>query len=235
VKDSFKLAEFEVEVSFKDIKNVHLSVKPPNGRVEMTAPIGTRPTAIMAYATSKLGWIREKRARLAKQRRETRRQYVSRESHMLWGKRYLLKVVESDERPQVHINHRELTLLVRRGSTRERRREFIEAWHRELLHTEVPSLISKWEKKLAVKVESYALQRMRTRWGSCNRVMRRIRINTELVKKPKELLEYVVIHEMLHLRISTHSEQFVELLTRHYPAWRQARAELNALPLSATE
>lgn len=235
MKDTFKLAEFEVDVSFKDIKNVHLSVKPPNGRVEMAAPIGTRPAAVRAYAASKLGWIREKRARMAKQRRETSRQYVSRESHMLWGKRYLLKVIERDERPQVHMNHRQLMLIVRPRSTRERRREIIEAWHRELLHKEIPSLISKWEKKLGVKVESYALQRMKTKWGSCNRKARRIRINSEMIKKPKELLDYVVVHEMAHLIASTHSEQFVELLTSHYPSWRQARAELNALPLSANE
>lgn len=235
MKDTFKLAEFEVEVSFKDIKNVHLSVKPPNGRVEMAAPIGTRPAAVRAYAASKIGWIREKRERMAKQRRETSRQYVSRESHMLWGRRYLLKVIERDERPQVHMNHRQLMLIVRPGSTRERRREIIEAWHRELLHKEIPSLIRKWEKKLRVKVESYALQRMKTKWGSCNRKARRIRINSEMIKKPKELLDYVVVHEMAHLIASTHSEQFVELLTSHYPSWRQARAELNALPLSANE
>ena len=235
MKDTFKLAEFEVEVSFKNIKNVHLSVKPPNGRVEMAAPIGTRPAAVRAYAASKLGWIREKRARMVKQRRETSRQYISRESHMLWGNRYLLKVIDRDKRPQVRMNHRQLMLIVRPGSTRERRREIIEAWHRELLHKEIPPLISKWEKKLGVKVESYALQRMKTKWGSCNRKARRIRINSELIKKPRELLDYVVVHEMLHLIAPTHSATYAELLSRYFPMWREARSELNSLPLSAAD
>lgn len=233
MKELIRLAELEIEVTYKDVKNVHLSVNPPAGRVAMVVPKGTRPTAVKAYATSKLGWIREKQARMTMQRRETPRQFVSRESHMLWGQRYLLRVVERNERPKVSMNHRQLTLIVRPGTTREKRRQIIEAWHRELLHQQLPSLIDKWEKRLAVKVESYALQRMKTKWGSCNRKARRIRINTELIKKPKELLDYVVVHEMAHLIAPTHSEHFVGLLTSHYPSWRQARAELNSLPVSA--
>ncbi len=235
MKNTFQLGKIEIEVSFKNIKNVHLSVHPPEGRVVIVAPQGTRPEAVRAYAASKLNWIHAKQAKLGAQLRETPRQYVSRESHMLWGKRYLLRVVESDERQKVQLDHRRIMLTVRRGSSRENREMLMAAWQRTLLHGAIPQLIAKWEKHLDVKVEGYAVQRMKTKWGSCNRKSRRIRVNTELVKKPKELLDYVVVHEILHLLAPTHSEKFAELLSKHFPSWREARAELNALPLSASD
>lgn len=235
MKNTLQLGKIEIEVSFKNIKNVHLSVHPPEGRVVIVAPQGTRPEAVRAYAASKLNWIHAKQAKLAAQLRETPRQYVSRESHMLWGKRYLLRVVESEKRPSVHLDHRWITLTVRRGSSRENREMLMAAWQRTLLHGAIPQLIAKWEKRLDVNVEGYAVQRMKTKWGSCNRKSRRIRVNTELVKKPKELLDYVVVHEILHLLAPTHSEKFAELLSKYFPSWREARAELNALPLSASD
>jgi len=235
VNSSFKIAGLKVEVAYKDIKNVHLSVKPPDGRVLIVAPHGTRPESVRAYAASKLPWIHAKRIKLAVQRREIPRQYVSRESHMLWGKRFMLRVVESDSRREVTRDHRTIVMTVPSGSNRERRHQLMSAWHRQLLHEAIPPLIAKWEKRLGVEVHGYALQQMKTKWGSCNRKDSRIRINTELVKKPKELLHYVVIHEMLHLLAPTHSEKFVELLTAHYPSWREARAELNALPITSLD
>jgi predicted metal-dependent hydrolase len=108
-------------------------------------------------------------------------------------------------------------------------------WHKRLLHDTVPGLIGKWERKLGVNVAGYFLQRMKTKWGSCNPRARTIRLNTELAKKPKDLLDYVVVHEMAHLVESTHSERFIQILERHYPSWREARAELNDLPLSAEQ
>jgi len=142
-------------------------------------------------------------------------------------------VVERDRKPSVTMDHRRITLSVRPGSDRAKRDEVVHEWHKSLLHAAVPRLIRKWEPRLGRKVAAYFLQRMKTRWGSCNHRAKNIRLNTELVKKPKDLLEYVVVHEMLQLLASTHSARFVALLNEHYPGWREARAELNDLPLAA--
>ncbi|WP_149115005.1 YgjP family zinc-dependent metalloprotease [Limnoglobus roseus] len=217
----------------KSVKHVHLSVHPPAGRVTLVAPRATRPDVARAYAVSKLTWIRAQQARLLAQARETPRQFVERESHYLWGRRYLLSVVERDAKPAVSHDHRRITLSVRPGSDRATRDAVMSRWHRALLHEVVPGLIRKWEPKLKVPVAGYHLQRMRTKWGSCNHRANRIRLNSELGKKPKDLLEYVVVHEMVHLIEPTHSDRFVELLEKHYPPWREARVELNELPLAA--
>jgi predicted metal-dependent hydrolase len=231
--ETIKLGEISIAVTRKDIKHVHLSVHPPNGRVTLSAPRATRLEVARAYAISKLGWIRDQQNKLANQARETPRQFVERESHYLWGRRYLLSVVEEDAKPFVRLDHRKITLTVRCGSTPAKREKVMQKWHRSLLHGAVPGLISKWEAKLGVKVFGYFLQRMKTKWGGCNHRAGNIRLNTELVKKPKDLLEYVVVHEMVHLIEPKHSERFLALMTEHYPAWREARAELNELPLTA--
>jgi predicted metal-dependent hydrolase len=231
--ETIQLGDIVIEVSRKTVKNVHLSVHPPAGRVTLVAPTETRLEVARAYAISKLGWIRDQREKLLGQARETPRQFVERESHYLWGRRYLLSVVEIDAKPAVTLDHRRITLTVRPGSTLAKRENVMQEWHRGLLHEAVPALIQKWEARLGVKVSRYFLQRMKTKWGACNHRAGNIRLNTELVKKPKDLLEYVVLHELLHLIEPTHSERFVALLSEHYPTWREARAELNELPLAA--
>lgn len=231
--ETIQVGDIVIVVIRKDVKHVHLSVHPPDGRVTLVAPMGTRPEVAHAYAVSKLGWIRDHQAKLRGQARETPRQFVERESHYLWGKRYLLSVREEDVKPFVHLTHRRITLTVRPGSSSEKRAAVMHEWHKSLLHDVVPDLIRRWEPKLGVKVARYFLQLMKTKWGACNHRARTIRLNTELVKKPKDLLEYVVVHEMIHLIEPTHSERFVALMSQHYPTWREARAELNELPLSA--
>lgn len=231
--ETIQLGEVSIAVTRKAVKNVHLSVHPPLGHVTLVAPTATRLEVARAYAISKLGWIRDQQTKLLAQARETPRHFVERETHMLWGRRYLLSVVEKEAKPAVTRDHRRITLTVRSGSTVAKREEVMDEWHRVLLHQTVPALIEKWEAKLGVKVSGYFLQRMKTKWGSCNHRAGNIRLNTELAKKPKDLLEYVVVHEMLHLVEPTHSERFVTLLHRHYPTWRETRAELNELPLSA--
>lgn len=231
--EMLQIGEIAIEMTRKDVKHVHLSVYPPMGRVSLVAPTATRIEVARAYAISKLAWIREQQAKLKAQERETPRQLVERETHHVWGRRYLLTIVEAEEKPSVLLSHRRVTLRVRPGSSAEKRAEVMHDWHRRLLHEVVPPLIAKWEAKLGVKVEGYYLQRMKTKWGGCNHREGNIRLNTELVKKPKDLVEYVVVHEMLHLIEPTHSARFVALLDEHYPSWREARAELNALPLGA--
>ena len=233
MSETILLGEIAIAVTRKDIKHVHLSVHPPHGRVTLVAPTDTRLEVARAYAVSKLGWIRDKQTRLRAQARETPRRFVTRESHYVWGKRYLLSVIEREQKPSVTMDHRRIALTVRPGSDRTKREAVMHEWHKGLLHAAVPRLIRKWESRLEIKVATYFLQRMKTKWGSCNHEARHIRLNTELVKKPKDLLEYVVVHEMAHLIAPTHSERFVTLLNEHYPSWREARAELNELRLSA--
>ena len=230
--ESITLGEITIEMTRKAVKNVHLSVHPPDGRVTLVAPRETRFEVARAYAIAKLSWIRDQQETLKNQARETPRQYVERESHYLWGRRYLLSVIEKDEKPSVSLDHRRIILTVRPGSGRDKRAEVMHAWHRSLLHAEIPPLIKKWERKLGVNVAGYFLQRMKTKWGSCNHKAGNIRLNTELVKKPRDLLEYIVVHEMVHLIDPTHSTRFLAILDQHYPTWREAREELNALPLS---
>lgn len=231
--ETIQLGDVSIHVTCKAVKNVHLSVYPPEGRVTLVAPTGTRLDVARAYAISKLGWIRKQQAILHHQARETPRQFVGRESHYVWGRRYLLAVEYVDARPCVKCDHLRITLCVRPGSDRRKRAEVIHNWHKSLLHEVIPPLIRKWEVRLGVQVAGYFLRRMKTRWGSCNHRAGHIRLNTELVKKPKDLLEYVIVHEMAHLREPAHNDRFVALLDRHYPTWREARAELNDLPLAA--
>lgn len=228
-----QLGDVAIAVTRKNIKHVHLSVHPPAGRVTLTAPLSTRMEAARAYAISKLSWIRRQQRSLRGQARETPRQFVERESHYLWGRRYLLTVTEVDAKPQVSLGSRRIVLTVRPGSSTAKRAAVLHAWHKELLHEVIPGLVEKWEPRLGVRSAGYFLQRMKTKWGSCNPRAKTIRLNTELVKKPKDLLEYVVVHELIHLLAPTHDDRFVSLLTRHFPAWQEAKAELNELPLGA--
>jgi predicted metal-dependent hydrolase len=233
MENTIRFGEITIALSRKNIKHVHLSVHPPRGRVTLVAPNDTGLEVARAYAATRIGWIRTQQARLRTQAREPRRRYVERESHHLWGRRYLLSVIEKDSKPSVALGHRRITLTVRPSTTLAKRAILIHDWHKSLLHDAVPALITKWERKLSVKVAGYFLQRMKTKWGSCNHRAKHIRLNTELVKKPKDLLEYVVVHEMIHLLEPTHSDRFIALLTRHWPTWREARLELNELPLGA--
>ena len=233
MNQTIQLGEISILVTRKAIKNVHLSVHPPEGRVTLVAPSGTRLEVARAYAISKLSWIRAQQKKLDNQARETPRQFIERESHYLWGRRYLLTVKYQEVKPSVSLGPKRITLTVRPGSDTDKRAAVIHAWHKSMLHTVVPAIIQKWERKLKVKVSGYFLQRMKTKWGGCNHRAGHIRLNTELVKKPKDLLEYIVVHEMAHMIEPTHSDRFIEILEKHYPAWREARAELNELPLTA--
>ena len=233
--ETIQLGDILIEVNRKAVKNVHLSVHPPTGYVTMVAPTNTRLEVARAFAITKLGWIHDQQAKLLGQARETARQFVERESHYLWGRRYLLSVVEEDIKPRVSLDHRRITLTVRPDSDIQKRAAVIHTWHKSLLHKVVPPMIAKWEEKLNVEVSGYFLQRMKTKWGSCNHKAGNIRLNTELVKKPKDLIEYVIVHELAHLIEPTHGDSFIAILDEHYPTWRDARAELNELPLTAEE
>ena len=228
---TLKLGTITVDVIQKDIKNVHLSVYPPTGKVRIAAPLRMNPETIRVFAVAKLGWIKKQQREMMAQERESPRDYVPRESHYLWGKRYLLTVVEQDAPPRVDLRHSRIMLTVRPATTPGRRHEILQEWYRRQLREAADRLIAKWEPALGVKVDRLFIQHMKTKWGSCSRTSPSIRLNTELAKKPRECLEYLVIHEMVHLIEPTHNSRFMELMDSHMPNWRFYRQLLNRLPV----
>jgi predicted metal-dependent hydrolase len=226
-----ELGDITIDVVLKDIKNVHLSVHPPAGHVRISAPQRMSLDTIRVFAISKLDWIKQQQAKLREQERETPREYVERESHYVWGKRYLLTVTESDEPPAIDLKHSRMILRVRPGTGEEKRRALVEAWYRERLKEAVPPLLERWQPLLDVKVEKWFVQRMKTKWGSCNHRARTIRLNTELAKKPRECLEYIVVHELVHLLEPTHNARFIALMDQFLPRWQIRRQVLNQLPV----
>jgi predicted metal-dependent hydrolase len=226
-----ELGGLMVDVILKDIKNVHLSVYPPTGRVRISAPRRMSLDTIRVFAISKLDWIKQQQAKLREQEREPPREYVDRESHYVWGKRYLLTVTESDEPPAIELKHRRMILRVRPHTDEDKRQALVEEWYREQLRQAAPPLLEHWQPVLGVKVERWFVQRMKTKWGSCNHKARTIRLNTELAKKPPQCLEYIVVHELVHLLEPTHNARFVALMDRFMPKWQSHREELNRLPL----
>ena len=233
MQKNIQLSNISIKVIRKDVKNTHLSVYPFDGSVVLVTPKKTRHEVARAYAISKIHWIRSQQNKFKKQAREFPLKFIERESHLLWGRRYLMKINYKKEKPSVLLSNKEIILTVRPKTSQKKRSKVIENWHKKLLHTYVYELIKKWEKKLDVKVLGYFIRKMKTRWGSCNKSLGYIRLNTELVKKPKELVEYVVIHEMIHLIESKHNDRFIKILDKHCPLWRDIRSELNQLPLAA--
>ncbi len=226
-----KLGDITVDVVLKDIKNVHLSVYPPKGKVRISAPLRMSLDTIRVFAISKLGWIRQQQRKLREQERETPREYLDRESHYVWGKRYLLKIIEEDAASKVELRHSKLLLRVRPGTSDETKRAIVDQWYREQVRAAVPDLFAKWGVMIGVKVERVFVQKMKTKWGSCNPRTSGIRLNTDLAKKPRECLEYIVVHEMVHLLEPTHNARFVALMERLMPHWRVCREQLNQLPV----
>ena len=226
-----ELGDLEVEVVQKKIKNTHLSVHPPAGRVRISAPKDLDLETIRLYAISKMGWIRTQQRKLLEQERETPRDFIERESHYVWGKRYLMSVKEKDAPPAVELTPKRLVLYVRPRSTQAARQQVMDRWTRELLRPAVEELIEKWQSKIGVTADGFYIQRMKTRWGSCNSKAHTIRINSELAKKPKECLEYIVVHELIHIHEPTHNERFMVLMNRYMPDWKQRRQLLNHLPI----
>src|SRR5579872_689962 len=226
-----RLGEIAVDVVLKDIKNVHLGVYPPSGRVRISAPKRMSLDNIRVFAISKLTWIKQQQDKLRGQERETPREYLDRESHYLWGTRYLLKVVLDNDAPRVELKHRKMILRVATGTTEEGKQATLARWYREQIKTAVPAVIAKWGPIIPVELERVFVRRMKTKWGSGNADRRSIRLNTDLAKKPRECLEYIVVHEMVHILEPTHGPRFVALMDRLMPQWRLCREQLNRLPV----
>jgi predicted metal-dependent hydrolase len=231
MRTRIQLGDIPVDVIRKDIKNVHLSVHPPTGRVRIAAPERMSLDTVRVFAIAKVPWIKKQQRKLREQERETPREYIDRESHYVWGKRYLLKVVEADQPSAVELNHGRMILRVRRGTAKAKRQAILEEWHREQVRKAAPPLIEKWQRLTGIRVKRFFVQRMKTKWGSCNDRASSIRLNTDLVRKPMECLEYIVVHEMVHLLEPTHNERFMTLMDRFMPKWQFHRDVLNRLPL----
>ncbi len=226
-----ELGDIAVDVVLKDIKNVHLSVHPPAGRVRIAAPKRMTMDTIRLFAISKLGWIRQQQRKLAEQERESPREYLERESHYVWGKRYLLTLVEADQRPSIELKHKRMVVTTRPGTTESKRHEIVEDWYRDQVKSAAQPLITKWQTVIGVEVAGCYVRRMKTRWGSCNSRARTIRLNTDLAKKPPECLEYIVVHELIHILEPTHNERFQSLMNQFTPDWKHRRQLLNRLPV----
>jgi predicted metal-dependent hydrolase len=226
-----ELGGIAVDVVQKDIKNVHLSVNPPAGKVRISAPLRMELETIRLFAISKLGWIRQQQRKMREQEREPPREYLERESHYLWGKRYLLKLIEKEAAPAVELKHSHIVLQTRPGSTEAQKQEILEEWYRAQIKAAAAPLIVKWEPLMGVKVHRVFVQRMKTKWGSCSPRAASIRLNTDLAKKPRECLEYIVVHEMAHLLEPTHNARFIRLMDHFLPQWQGCRQALNRLPV----
>lgn len=225
------LGEIAVDVVKKDIKNIHLSVYPPAGKVRISAPLRMDLDTIRVFAITKLAWIKNQQKKLREQERETPREYLECESHYVWGKRYLLKLVEKDAAPTVELKHSKMILQLRPQASEGKMQEILEAWYREQLKEAVLVLVEKWQPLMGVKVEKFFVQKMKTKWGSCSPDTKSIRLNTDLAKKPPECLEYIVVHEMVHLLEPTHNSRFIALMDRFMPKWRFYKDQLNRLPV----
>jgi len=227
-----KLDDVEAEVAHKRIRNIHLRVIPPDGKVRISAPFRVKNEVIYKFAYSKLDWIKKQRVSISNNTHESF-QYINQETHYFRGRKYKLKVQEKKGRPVVQLLNDEIVLQVPEGAEMETRRAALQNWYHLQLEILIPPLITKWESILNVSVERVSIRSMKTRWGSCTPKTRSIRINLELVKRTPECLEYIVVHELVHLLEASHNKKFKTLMDKFYPKWKYYRKELRSLPIKA--
>jgi hypothetical protein len=227
MEQTIAIGGITITVTRKRIKHLHLRVDPPDGRVRISAPRWVRLRDVEEFVASRLDWIRRHRDRIQKQVRVPSPQFIDGECHYLWGRPYVLTVIEREGREGVSMDDGTVTLFVRPASDVAGRAHVMHSWHKSVMRESLPPLIHEWERRLHVQSSSYSLRRMKSRWGTCNPRTKHIRLNTELVTKASHLLEYVLVHEMVHLIVPNHGPRFIALMNRHYPAWREARKELN--------
>ena len=232
-KEKITIANIEIDVIRKDIKNMHLAVYPPTGRIRLSAPKSTDDEVLRLFAISKLGWIKKHVENFKSQPRESEREFVDGESHYVKGKRYLLKVIPQTGTARVSLNGtKELILEVNPDASRAEKAKVLKEWYRKKLKAEIPELLTKWEQRIGVKSTDWGVKQMRTKWGACNIEEKRIWLNLELAKKPTICLEYIIVHELTHLLERNHNERFIQYMNLFMPKWRLHRDELNSLPVA---
>jgi len=231
-KRHITVSGIEVDVLRKDIKNFHLGVYPPDGRVRVAAPLALTDDAVRMAVIDKLGWIKRQQAKFAEQPRQSQREMVSGESHYFLGRRYRLCIKEHDAKPNISLRgSSNLDFFVQSGTTIEQREAIFLDWHRKQLKATISPLLEKWQSTLSVQISAWGIKKMKTKWGSCNVGSQRIWFNLELIKKPPQCLEYIVVHELMHLVEPQHNDRFRALMDNHFPQWRHYREVLNEAPL----
>jgi len=233
VISTLTVRDLNIEVNRKEIKNLHLSVLPPDGRVRVSAPAYMTEQAVRLAVISKLGWIKRQQQAFDQQPRQSSREMVSGESHYLWGQRYLLEVEQKQARHVVKLRrNNRLQLCVTAGTSADNRLKVLEAYYRTELTARITPLIEHWQTRVGVQANDWRIKKMKTKWGSCNIASKRIWLNLELAKKPPQCLEYILVHELIHLRERHHNERFKALMTQFMPDWQARRDLLNSLPLA---
>ncbi|WP_264558996.1 M48 family metallopeptidase [Flavobacterium sp. N2270] len=231
--ETLTISNLTIDIVRKDIKNMHLAVYPPNGRIRLSAPEKTDSEMMRLFAISKIGWIKKHIKNFAAQPRETAREFITGESHYFQGKRFLLKVIEQEVSPKVEIKGtKNIVLYVKPNTSTDKKGKILKEWHREQMKIQVPEIIAKWEKVIGVQSNDCVIKQMKTKWGSCNIEAKRIWLNLELSKKPVICLEYIIVHELVHLLERNHNDKFVAYMNQFMPKWRMHRDELNALPVA---
>lgn len=225
------IANIEIELTFKSIKNIHLSVHPPMGNVTVSAPLHVDKDIVKVFLIGKLGWIRKERTKFLNQPREAEKLFISRESHYFFGKRYLLNAVDNTLSTKVVLKHNGIDLVTPSNSSIEYRQKVLYNWYRRELRKVLGEMINHWEVRMNVRSESFGIRKMKTKWGSCNNKDGNLWFNIELVKKPKVCIEYIVVHELVHLLERNHNKHFVLLMNRFLPDWKERKRQLNELPL----
>lgn len=228
IKSEIIISDFNITVFKKDIKNLHLNVLPPDGKVRVSAPKRMDDRSIRLFIMSKLPWIEKHVNRFKEQPRETQREYVSGESHYFKGERYLLNVIEYNGKPAIEINNKGyIDFYVKDGTNSEQKKKVFLLWHREKLRKELYDIFNKWQEIMGVSAKEWRIKQMKTKWGTCNIKAKRIWINLELVKKPVHCIEYIVVHELAHLIERNHNKRFSAVMDKFIPQWRSYKKELN--------
>lgn len=234
--EEITINNIKIDLVRKKIKNIHLAVYPPTGRVRLAAPLATNDDTIRLFVISKLGWIKRNQRKIEGQERIPPRKYKQRESHYFLGRRYLLNLVENNEPPKVVLRNKTfIDLYVKPNTSAKKRNEIMTEWYRVQLKTQIIPLLQKWEKIIGVTVQDWQVKQMKTKWGACNIEKGRIWINLELAKKPEKCLEYIIVHELIHLFERNHNQRFYFLMSKFLPNWKQLRTELNKLPVSHSD
>ena len=224
---TMNISGIEIQINRKHIKNMHLYVKPPDGHVEVSAPMNISEKSIEIFIRTRLSWIKRQREIFAQQLRQTERQYVSGETLYLWGQKYFLQVIYSNKGNEMLLEGHKAILTVRRTSTVKQREAFVNEWYRALLKREIEKRLPKIEELCGLHCDSWQVKYMTTRWGTCNTVKRKIWLNLQLAKKDFVCLEYIILHELLQLSVHDHSDKFICLLDKFMPYWREIKNKLN--------
>lgn len=232
MSETLKIGSIDIEIHRKDVKNLNITVHPPLGDIRVSAPLSMSETAVRMAIIGRLAWIKKQQADFNEQRRQSKREMMSGESHYLWGKHYRLNVIERHGKHVIKKHGHWLDLYVSPHSTVENRRKVIEEFYRSELKIALDELLVEWQKRLQVKMNAYGIRKMKTKWGSCNTDAARTLFNLELAKKPYECLEYIVVHELVHLLVRTHNDEFKALIDLHVPDWKQRKALLKDQPLT---